>query len=57
MLAEAALAYPQIRILDWAAIVETEWFLPDGIHYTSDGYFKRAGMIADALVSEIPAER
>jgi len=47
--------YPNIALYDWAAIVDDEWFDPDGIHYTSAGNIERARSIADALVTAYPA--
>jgi hypothetical protein len=49
-LADAASRYPNLRIYDWASVVQDEWFEADGIHYTSQGYAERARRIADALV-------
>ena len=48
--------YPHnMRIYDWAAAVQDKWFIPDGIHYYSDGYAARAHLIADALAEAYPA--
>lgn len=47
--------YPNIRIYDWAAVVQDPWFQDDGIHYTSAGNVERARLIADALVTAYPA--
>ena len=48
--------YPNnMRIYDWAAAVQDKWFIPDGIHYYSDGYAARAHLIADALAEAYPA--
>jgi hypothetical protein len=51
----AAARYPNIKIYDWAAVVQDAWFQHDGIHYTSDGNVQRARMIADALAAAYPA--
>ena len=42
-------------MFDWAAAVRDEWFIEDGIHYTSDGYAARAHRIAMALAEAFPA--
>jgi len=41
--------YPNMRIYDWASRVQDQWFIEDGIHFTSDGYQVRAQAIANAL--------
>jgi peptidoglycan/LPS O-acetylase OafA/YrhL len=46
--------YPNMRIYDWAADVKDKWFIPDGIHFTSEGYAARARLIADALLEAFP---
>jgi hypothetical protein len=43
-----------MRIYDWAADVKDPWFIPDGIHFTSEGYAARGRMIADALLEAFP---
>ena len=53
-LAEAQARYPNIKIYDWAAVVQDDWFQTDNIHYTSAGYTERARLIADALVDRVP---
>ena len=35
-------AYPNMRIYDWASDVKDDWFIEDGIHFTSPGYAARA---------------
>jgi peptidoglycan/LPS O-acetylase OafA/YrhL/lysophospholipase L1-like esterase len=47
--------YPNMRVYNWAAEVETKWYISDGIHFTSIGYKHRAKMIADALATAFPA--
>jgi peptidoglycan/LPS O-acetylase OafA/YrhL len=47
--------YPTMRVFDWAAIAQRQWFIPDGIHYTSPGYVQRTHDIAQALVEAFPA--
>jgi lysophospholipase L1-like esterase len=46
--------YPLMRVYDWAAQAEPQWFIPDGIHYTTDGYVARTRLIAQALVKAFP---
>ena len=36
-LVAACRAYPNMRIFNWAALVQPAWHLDDGIHYTSAG--------------------
>jgi hypothetical protein len=47
--------YPNMRIFDWAAAVHDDWFIPDGIHFTTPGYAARARYIANALRKAFPA--
>jgi len=54
-LVAACAAYPNMRIFDWAAMVQPGWHLADGIHYTSAGYAIRAHAIARALAMAFPA--
>ena len=49
--------YPNMRVFDWAARAKPRWFIPDGVHYTPDGYVARTRLIAHALVSAFPADR
>jgi peptidoglycan/LPS O-acetylase OafA/YrhL len=53
---KACAAYPNMRIYNWAAGVKDEWFIEDGIHFTSPGYAARAQLIAQALAHAFPAE-
>jgi peptidoglycan/LPS O-acetylase OafA/YrhL len=46
--------YPNMRIYDWAADVKDAWYIPDGIHFTSEGYAARGRLIADALLGAFP---
>jgi hypothetical protein len=46
--------YPNMRIYNWAADVKDNWFIPDGIHFTSEGYAARGRLIADALLESFP---
>ncbi len=54
-LAQAAKQYPNMRIFNWAGVVQPAWHLSDGIHYTSAGYAIRAAAIAQALGRAFPA--
>ncbi|HKO37078.1 MAG TPA: acyltransferase family protein [Solirubrobacterales bacterium] len=47
-------SYPNIRVYDWASAVKDEWFIEDGIHFTSPGYAARAQLIALALAHAFP---
>jgi lysophospholipase L1-like esterase len=47
--------YPNLRVLNWAAVARPEWFIGDGIHYTSAGNAARARAIADGLARAFPA--
>lgn len=53
-LLEACDRYPHMRIYDWASDVKEPWFIPDGIHFTSEGYAERGRLIADALLAAFP---
>ena len=54
-LTAACHSYPNMRIFNWAGMVQPSWHLPDGIHYTSAGYAIRAHAIAQALAKAFPA--
>lgn len=54
-LAAAAARYPNIKVYDWAGVVQDAWFGADRIHYTTEGYAERAALIADALATTYPA--
>ena len=45
-----------MRVYNWAADVKDEWFIEDGIHFTSPGYAARAQLIAQALAHAFPAK-
>jgi hypothetical protein len=55
-LLQAAKQYPNMRIFNWAGMVQPAWHLSDGIHYTSAGYAIRAAAIAGALSRAFPAD-
>jgi GDSL-like lipase/acylhydrolase family protein len=54
-LVRACARYPNMRVFDWASVVKDGWYIPDGIHFTSEGYAARARLIADALAKAFPA--
>ena len=54
-LVAATARYPNLRIFDWAAVVQDSWFENDEIHYTSEGYAQRGRLIAEALAVQYPA--
>ena len=54
-LLQACAKYPNMRIFDWASAVRDNWFISDGIHFTSPGYAARAHLIANALAQAFPA--
>jgi peptidoglycan/LPS O-acetylase OafA/YrhL/lysophospholipase L1-like esterase len=55
-LSQACSKYPNMRIFNWASLVQPSWFISDGIHYTSAGYAQRSEQIADALAKAFPAK-
>jgi hypothetical protein len=54
-LTAAAARYPNIKVYDWAGVVQDAWFGDDRIHYTTEGYTQRAALIAAALATSYPA--
>ena len=46
--------YPYMRVYDWASDVQDDWYIHDGIHFTSRGYAERGELIADALLEAFP---
>jgi peptidoglycan/LPS O-acetylase OafA/YrhL len=53
-LVQACSKYSNMRVFDWASVVQRAWFGDDQIHYTSAGYAQRARLIANSLVSAFP---
>jgi peptidoglycan/LPS O-acetylase OafA/YrhL len=53
-LAQACPQYPNMKVYDWASIVQPSWFIPDGIHYNTPGSAERAHLIASALADAFP---
>lgn len=55
-LVAACAAYPNMRVYNWASDVKDDWFIEDGIHFTSPGYAARAQLIAQALAHAFPVK-
>ncbi len=53
-LVRALAVYPNMRIFNWAAVAQPDWFLSDGIHYNPAGCAARAAAIAGALARAFP---
>jgi hypothetical protein len=53
-LAQACTRYPNMRVFNWAALAAPSWFISDGIHYTSAGYYERSLYFADGLAMAFP---
>ncbi|HXS64560.1 MAG TPA: acyltransferase family protein [Streptosporangiaceae bacterium] len=53
-LLQACARYPNLRIYNWAAVSRDRWYIPDGIHFTSEGYAARGHLIARALARAFP---
>jgi peptidoglycan/LPS O-acetylase OafA/YrhL len=53
-LLNACRRYPNMRIYDWSSEVKDDWFIDDGIHFTTPGYRARAKDIANALRNAFP---
>jgi len=54
-LTAAVARHPNLRVYDWASVVQDSWFQDDGIHYNQVGNAERARDIADALATAYPA--
>jgi peptidoglycan/LPS O-acetylase OafA/YrhL len=54
-LVQACSSYPNMRVYDWASVVQPSWFISDGIHYSTPGSAERAQLIASALAEAFPA--
>jgi peptidoglycan/LPS O-acetylase OafA/YrhL len=54
-LLQACHEYPNMRVFDWASVVQDAWFIDDGIHYNTPGYAARSRLIAQALAHAFPA--
>ena len=47
--------YPNMRVYNWRAEVQDNWYQTDDIHFTSAGYAQRSTRIAHALANAFPA--
>jgi hypothetical protein len=47
--------YPNMRVLNWAALAQPGWFIADGLHYNSIGSAARAAAFANGLAEAFPA--
>jgi len=56
-LVTACRRYSSMRVMNWAALAKHQWFIPDGVHYTTTGYEHRTKLIAHALVTAFPRGR
>ena len=54
-LAKAHARHPTLEVFRWSEVALSSWFSPDGIHYTSTGYARRAALIAAAVAEAFPA--
>jgi hypothetical protein len=54
-LLQACREYPNMRVFDWAAVVQNRWFIGDGIHFNTPGYAARSRLIAQALARAFPS--
>ncbi len=53
-LLRACRRYPNMAVFDWPAVAKPDWFISDGIHYSSIGSAYRAKAIAQALAQAFP---
>ncbi len=54
-LVQVCSSYPNMHVFDWAGLVQSRWFINDGIHFNTPGYAARAHLIAQALAYAFPA--
>ena len=55
-LVAACQRYPNMRVYDWAAEVQDNWFAKDKTHYTSIGWKERGHRTAEALAVAFPKD-
>jgi hypothetical protein len=55
-LVAACQRYPNMRVYDWAAEVQDNWFAKDKTHYTSTGWKERGHRTAEALAVAFPKD-
>ena len=53
-LADAASRHVNLWVLDWAAVVQPEWYGPDGIHHDPTGRAWRTALTVQELASAFP---
>jgi hypothetical protein len=53
----ACAAHPSMRVFNWAALAKHQWFIPDGVHYSTVGYEHRTKLIVHGLVNAFPRGR
>jgi hypothetical protein len=54
-LLQTCASHPNMRVLDWAALAQPSYYIPDGIHYNSPGSAVLAAAFAAGLVRAFPA--
>ena len=54
-LSKAHARHPTLEVFRWSDVALSSWYSPDGIHYTSTGYARRAALIAAAVAKAFPA--
>lgn len=52
---DARARYPNLRVFAWSTLARDEWFVQDGVHFTTEGYTTLARSLADALAAAFPA--
>lgn len=55
-LEKAHARYPALHVYEWSVDAQDDWFQPDGIHFTGEGYTWRAALIANALAAAYPSD-
>ena len=55
-LLDACQRYPNMRVYDWAAEVQDNWFAKDKTHYTTTGWKERGHRTAEALAVAFPED-
>lgn len=56
-LVQACTRHANMRVYDWAAEVQDDWFLPDEVHPNAIGAKERAARFAKALAAAFPKDR
>jgi lysophospholipase L1-like esterase len=54
-LADAASRHPNLWVFDWAAVVQPDWYGPDGLHHSPTGRAWRTALTAQELAVASPA--